>query len=236
LHPVILIFRDLAIAMLASMSVNARSVFGRNLLETDRRNGTVANQSPKFGGAPMQRNADVPKATFIRHFHLTRLSRPSHVQRLYRAIATTQARRIVEIGVGDGRQALNMIALALRSPSEKPLRYTGIDLFEARPDDSSFSLKQAHQMLHSRDYEVRLVPGDVATALTRCANELRGTDMIVVSSKIDARALDAAWHLLPRMLHKDSQVWIERDGRRYDVIGPAELRQRSMSQATRRAA
>ena len=129
-----------------------------------------------------------------------------------------------------------MIALAQRSAGDQPVRYAGIDQFEARPGDASFPLKHAHSLLHSQAYEVRLVPGEVASALKRCANELRGTDLVVISAEISSAALEAAWHLLPRMLHKDSQVWMERGGKRFDVLGPADLRQQTMGKKARRAA
>ena len=160
------------------------------------------------------------------YLRLTRLSKPAHVRSLYRTIVKTGARRIVELGLGNGSRARNMIALAQRTSSDKPLRYTGIDPFESRPDSSPFSLKQAHSMLHSANHEVRLVPGEAATALARCANELRGTDLVVISSDVSEAELAAAWHLLPRMLHKDSQVWIESKAQKFDILGPADLRTR----------
>ena len=170
---------------------------------------------------------------FFGYLRLTRFSKPAHVRPLYRAIVQSNARRIVELGLGNGTRAQHLVTLAQRSESDKPLRYTGIDLFESRANDASFSLKRAHSLLHSTDYEVRLVPGEAAAALSRCANELRGTDIVVISSEVSEAELDAAWHLLPRMLHKDSQVWIERQAARFDVLGPAELRAR---QTKRRAA
>lgn len=172
----------------------------------------------------MQGTADVTKLSFLRKFSLLRFSKPSHDRRLYRTICDQNCRRVVEIGLRDGQRAANMISLLLATESEKPLRYTGIDLFEARPDDRSFTLKQAHRMLSGDGYEMRLVPGEVGQALARCANELRGTDLIVVSSSVDEEALAAAWHFLPRMLHKDSLVWVEREGQRFDVMKPADVR------------
>ena len=179
----------------------------------------------------MQRNAVVSRSSFFGYLRLTRFSKPAHLRPLYREIVQTGARRIVELGLGNGARAQHMIALAQRSGSDKPLRYTGIDLFESRANGNSFSLKKAHSLLHSTDYEVRLVPGDPATALARCANELRGTDIVVISSDITESEVQAAWHLLPRMLHKDSKVWIERGSARFDVLGPAELRARPKRRA-----
>ncbi len=133
-----------------------------------------------------------------------------------------RATRLVEIGLGHGERALNLISLALRLQTDKPIRFTGIDLFEARADDRSFSLKHAHQLFHGQGYEVRLVPGDPASALARCANDLRGTDLIVVSADVAAQVMAVA-HFLNRMLHKDSQIWLEH-ANDYRVLGPADLR------------
>jgi hypothetical protein len=183
----------------------------------------------------MQRNAEVSKANFLRYLQLTRLAKPTHDRRLYRSITSKNVRRIVEFGLRDGQRAANMISLALRNVSDKPLRYTGIDLFESRPGDNSFSLKDAHQLLHSHGHKVRFVPGEPAAALARCVNELRGTDLIVVSSQISSTELEAAWHFLPRMLHKDSQVWIEESEGSFRVLTPVDLRQ-SVQKGARKAA
>ncbi len=163
------------------------------------------------------------KASFFRYLKLTRCSQPAHLRELYRAIVQRGARRIVEIGVGDGSRAQAMMSLSLRAEADKPAKYTGIDLFEARDSENPLSLKQAHTLLRNDNFEVRLVPGDTAAALKRSANELRGTDMIVVSADVDPQSLDAVRHLLPRMLHKDSQVWIELE-KSFKVLGPADLR------------
>lgn len=162
------------------------------------------------------------KASFIQYLLLTRFTGAKRNRQLYRQVCQMRATRIVEIGLGHGERALNLISLAQRFPTDKPIRFTGIDLFEARPHDPSFSLKRAHQLLHGEGYEVRLVPGDPASALARCANDLRGTDLIVVSEGSSAEVMAVA-HFLNRMLHKDSQIWLEQQGK-FKVLGPADLR------------
>ncbi len=170
------------------------------------------------------------QASITRYLYLSRFSKPVHHRALYRAIRAQRFVRIVEIGVNDGQRAKSIISVALLVRGQEDIRYTGIDLFEARePRDSGMTLKDAHRTLHDVSTQVRLVPGDSAAALARCANELRGTDLVVIANNY-RDSIRSAWHFLPRMLHKDSQVWLEspddRGRLRYEILSPADVRMR----------
>jgi len=103
-----------------------------------------------------------------------------------------------------------MIQVARRYQPVEPVWYTGIDLFEDRPSMSpGMTLIQAHRRLKRLGAKVRLVPGDPATALTRNANSLLRTDLIVVSAYQDPCSLAQAWFYVPRMLHEGSLVFVE---------------------------
>jgi len=89
--------------------------------------------------------------------------------------------------------------------------YTGIDLFEARNDATgrNLTLRTAHRLLRPTDARIRLVPGDPFTALSRVANTLTGTELVVISAGHDPASLARAWFYVPRMLAGDSLVLIE---------------------------
>lgn len=156
---------------------------------------------------------------------------------LFKLLGGKTVRRVVEIGLGDGQRSAAMIRRLLRYQSADQVRYTGIDLFEGRADQPVLSLKEAHRMLGALCNGVRLIPGDAAGALRRHANELRGTDLVIVRDGQNGGSLDSAWHFLPRMLHNQSQVWIEQADGSFETLSPAEVRAKMAARrAARRAA
>jgi len=146
----------------------------------------------------------------LKSAYLSFFSKPRHERAVYRAIRELQAGSIVELGVGLGTRARRMIATAARYHDAAEIRYAGIDLFEARPQaGSSLPLKQAHQMLRAAGAQVRLIPGDPLSALSRAANSLQSTDLIVVAADQDLRSLEQAWFYVPRMMHERSLLLVE---------------------------
>ncbi len=89
--------------------------------------------------------------------------------------------------------------------------YTGIDLFESRvAQENGLTLKAAHQKLAPTGAHIRLVPGDAFSAIARIANSLQGLDLVVISGDQPAEALNRAWFYFPRMLHGQSQVFLQK--------------------------
>jgi hypothetical protein len=129
---------------------------------------------------------------------------------LYRALAKSRASRIIELGVGMGSRAQRLVEVARRYAKQTPVQYTGVDLFEARPAISpGMTLKRAHRVLRATGAQVRLIPGDPLTALARAANSLANTDFVVIAADQDCNSVTQAMFYLPRMIHADSQVFVE---------------------------
>jgi hypothetical protein len=125
-------------------------------------------------------------------------------------LARSRARRIVEIGVAAGRRSLRLIEVAQMFAGESLVRYTGIDLFEARPAISpGMTLKRAHQLFRATRAQVRLIPGDPLTAMARAANSLTDSDFVVIAADQDANSVAQSMFYLPRMIHADTLVFIE---------------------------
>ena len=185
----------------------------------------------------------MPLAQKIRVLYLSYFSKPSVDRLVYRVVHRRQFRRIVELGVGFGWRAVRMIEVAaLQNPIDR-VSYTGVDLFEARTavDGPGATLKMAHRLLTRTGARIRLVPGDPFTALSRAANALAGTDLVVISARQDPSALARAWFYLPRMLHPGSHVLIEEpsDSRAGPVMRsiPAdEINRRAAAASLQRAA
>ena len=160
-------------------------------------------------------------------------AKPVADRAIYRTIRKIHAGNLVAIGLGDGQLASKMVLLAQQDGAVPQVRFTGIDLFEMRPDNSgSLSLKQAHRMLHSLGARTRLVPGDPFAALARTANSLLETDLIVIRADQLGASMDRAWFYLPRMLHDRSLVLVERlgsDGQagEYEVLDRQAVQQRA---------
>jgi hypothetical protein len=164
--------------------------------------------------------------TRLKSFFLSRFAKPTGDRGLDRVVRSGTARRIVEIGIGDGQRAKQILQLAVKLSAGKPVSYTGIDLFELRSGGALVGLKQAFKLLRPTGAQIQLVPGDPLSALARVANSLQHTDLLIVSDDVDGGAMQKAWFYIPRMLHGGSQVFIEAPGEE-----PGQLVLQSLSAA-----
>jgi hypothetical protein len=163
-------------------------------------------------------------ATFWQTMTWTRFARPACDQALYRRIQRCSPTKIVEFGIGDLARTQRVISLAQRfkpTEDEERIQYCGIDLFEMSDQESPLKLKQTHNTLARSGAKVRLVPGDLTSALARTANVLPETDLLIVSDSQSREDLEKVFHFLPRMLHPESSI------ARYSVQG-GKLRLRWM--------
>jgi hypothetical protein len=152
----------------------------------------------------------VPAANLLRYFYLAYFSQPNAERLIYRTLRRAGVNSIVELGVGTGRRTRRILEVARRYQTAADLRYAGIDLFESRPPDSrGLSLKVAHRLLRDSGAKVQLVPGDPWSALSRTANSLANTSLLVISADQHSAALEKAWFYVPRMLHERSLVFLE---------------------------
>ena len=157
----------------------------------------------------------------LRLSYLCHFSKPQANRPVYRAIRRRHVRKIVELGVGDGRRALRMIEVARQAlPESDTVHYVGMDRFEGRTaeDGPGLALKTAHQMLRQESVRVQLVPGDPSIGLIRLANSLGKVDLLIVPAEFDEPAFARAWFFVPRMLHEHSLVFVEgqsSDGQRW---------------------
>lgn len=180
------------------------------------------------------------KTSFVKFALLSLISRPAHERTIYRVIRQLRAKSIVEIGIQAGIGSQRIIEAALRFSPANEIRYTGIDLFEARPPQSpGLKLIEAHRALKQHGVQVQLIPGDPFSALARSANSLTGTDLIVIREDQDADSLLQSWFYVPRMLHERSVVLRESNtaaGIRFEPLSHAIIEQSANSIGTSRRA
>ena len=147
----------------------------------------------------------------LKYTHLAYLSQPAADRVIYRALHKRPVHNIVELGVGCAVRAQRMIAVASRDASDGEIRYTGIDFFEDRPETNpGITLKQAYRLLRQLRASVRLVPGDPFMALARISNTLADTDLLVIGADQDADALSRAWMFVPRMIHDETLIFLQK--------------------------
>ena len=150
-------------------------------------------------------------ANWFRYTRLAHFSRPKADRQLYRLVKRDQICRIVEIGISNLSRAVSMIEVAQRFAGDQKVWYTGIDLFEARPDGAaSLPMKQTYRTLRATEANVRLVPGAPAASLAAAANAHQNTDLILIGPDVSEADLTGAWFYVPRMLNDKSTVLSER--------------------------
>jgi len=154
----------------------------------------------------------LPTASYLKYLYLAYLSSPAKNRILYRTIRKRHVRKILEVGFSETTRTLRMINLAHQGALGEPIRYTAIDLFEARGSAKApgLSLKEAHRLLKGTQAQIQLIPGDPASALARNANALSNIDLLLISADHDDQSLAGAWFYLPRMLHASSTVYVEK--------------------------
>jgi hypothetical protein len=178
----------------------------------------------------------------LKYLYWSRLAKPVADRDVYRWVRKQRPRHIVELGVGTAIRTRRLFEILLQDVPAAEVRYAGIDLFEARPAHApGLPLKQMHTLLKPIGIKVQLIPGDPFTALSRAANGLTKTDLLIISADQDAESLARAWIYVPRMLLPESRVLLETGTNGQTTFLPltlSEVEQRASQQlkATRRAA
>lgn len=166
----------------------------------------------------------------FRFFKMTWLDKPVADRSVYKLIKQRQIRAIVEVGLGDGTRCEKLIAVAQRFTAEK-VRYTGVDLFDARESSTPLKLIDMHRRLKGIDAKTQLVPGEIGSALPRIANSHLRTDLILISAGFDREQFSEVKSFLPRMLHASSLVLVQtKEGGEFKKLSRLEIEKAINSQ------
>jgi hypothetical protein len=171
--------------------------------------------------------------TFLNRF-FSAFSQPKTDKLLFQTIRELKPRNIVEVGIGDGKRTSQILNAA---SEHGDVRYCVLDMFETSPPGTPhLTLKEAHRQLSSPRAKVRLLPGDTTSTLRRSANELIGTDLLVIAAT-QSTSLDAIWSYAPRMLLDTSRVLIEAaDGSGWKALTRADVPHINIARGKRAAA
>lgn len=177
----------------------------------------------------------------LKYLYLAYLSKPVSDRTLYRTIKRQGVTSLMEIGIADPARTLRMLDLATRLAPKATIRYSGIDLFEARKKSHQpLKLKSMHKLLAPTGAKFHLLPGDPLSALSRKANDLPKADLVLVTAGTDQHSLAKAWFFLPRLLEKNSIVLVEKHGEadqiEYDLLDRAEVERLAQRSTGRKAA
>lgn len=162
-------------------------------------------------------------------FLLTRFSKPACDREIYQSIKKYRLKSIVELGLGNGSRAEMMIRVAQKFSATESIRYTGIDLFEARENASEkLTLKEMHKRVHTFGVKAQLVPGNPEMAIARIANSHLRTDLILISGVYCEADLASCWVYFPRMLHAQSIVMVQAaPGEKFQTFSRLEIEKRA---------
>jgi hypothetical protein len=106
-------------------------------------------------------------------------------------------------------RTLRLLALA-QAGTTQAVCYTAIDGFETRQKGlARLPMKAAYQQLRAGGANVRLIPGDVESALRRKSHDLLGVELLLISAPHVLGSLERAWFYLPRMLAPGAVVFVD---------------------------
>jgi hypothetical protein len=193
--------------------------------------------SAGFSGATWEW-ISVKKLSTFQFWALTWFSKPACDRQLYKLAAQHKPKCIVQFGLASLQQAEKLIQVCQHFSGCEEIRYTGVDLFEARTNKvPGLTLKEAHRVLATTGAKTRVMPGDAPQMLPRMANQLTGTELLVVSLDGGRDTLDSCWFFIPRMLQTGSLVLLQEHraaGGAYQPLSVADVEQ--LAQAAGRPA
>lgn len=167
------------------------------------------------------------RLSFFSNLMLTRFSKPVEDRVIYRLIQQNQYESILEIGLGDGKRLEKMLQVAHTFSNSENLRYTGVDLFDARPNHP-LKLIDMHRVTRGLPAKTQLVPGDLATAIRKIANSHLRTDLVIFSAGFESDQLTDVAEFLPRMLHSNSRLLIQHQpGGTFEVLNRLDVERMS---------
>lgn len=171
------------------------------------------------------------KLSKFQFWALTWFSKPVCDRQLYKLAAKLKPKSIVQFGLGNLRQAETLITVCQNFSGVEEIRFTAVDLFEARSAKvPGLTLKEAHRTLAATGAKSRVFPGDVTSSLPRLANQLGGTDLLIISLEGSRQTLDPCWFFIPRMLQTNSLVLVQEraaSGSVYQILTLTEVEQLS---------
>lgn len=172
------------------------------------------------------------------YLHLNMMSKPACDREIYKLIRKNRFRSFIEIGMGDGKRAENMIRVAQKFGASTNTKLTGLDEFDGRDESlGKLSLIEMHRRLKAYgNAKTQLVPGDLKQGIAKIANSHLRTDLIVISARYQQEMQEETWFYFPRMLHAGSVVLIQREtGGSFETLNRLQIEKLSKTENSRQA-
>ena len=177
------------------------------------------------------------KLSFFGNLGLTMFSKPVENRLIYKMIKQQQLQSFVEVGLGDGSRFEKMIQVAHTYSQSESLRYTGVDLFDARETPAQpLKLIEMHKRMKALPAKTQLVPGELGPAIQRIANSHLRTDLVIISAGFEPADFERALRFIPRMMHSSSTLLVQRNtGAAFEVLNRLEVERLVNEQPKQRA-
>jgi hypothetical protein len=136
---------------------------------------------------------------------------------LLKQLRGVDAESVLEISVGDGSRAVEVLAFLNENRSKNSdeeidpstIRYAAIDQFEMGGGD--YTLVQFHQTLRSAGIRPQVFPEAIDRGLTRVAHTIGSTDLIVIGADSSIWETPTIKTLLSRVTHDQSLILFQKD-------------------------
>ncbi|OKY77923.1 MAG: putative O-methyltransferase YrrM [Candidatus Methanohalarchaeum thermophilum] len=128
-------------------------------------------------------------------------------------IRNNNVTKILEIGVANGENALNMIEAALDNQINKSIYYFGFDKFV------DWDREQVESKLSESGVNVRLFKGDSKVTLPSVVNELPNIDLVFIDGGHNIETTKSDWKYTKKLINESSVVFFHN----YDFKGPKHV-------------
>ncbi|MDH5447702.1 MAG: class I SAM-dependent methyltransferase [Candidatus Bathyarchaeota archaeon] len=128
-------------------------------------------------------------------------------------ISRNECKKIMEIGVADGENAMTMVKVATRNCSPEEVEYYGFDLYESN------RMEQVRQKLKETRCKFKLFKGDSVETLTRVLKTLPKMDLIFIDGGHSYETVKSDWENSRSLIHDETAVFFHN----YDFSGVKKI-------------
>ena len=121
-------------------------------------------------------------------------------------ITEHKCRRIMEIGVYNGENAVAMVKAALKQHSPSTVEYYGFDFFY------NYSTEQIGEKLEKLGCKHSLIKGNTLDTVPDAAEKLPEMDIIFIDGGKSYREAWSDWQGSSRLMHRDTAVYVHNAG------------------------
>ena len=145
---------------------------------------------------------------------------------LLKHLRSVTAQSVLEIAVGDGSRALEVLDLLAKNAASSnegeptSIRFVAMDQFEM--GGGSHTLKEFHQLMRNSGVRPQVFPEPIDRGLMRVAHTIGSIDLIIISSDAGSWQTPETKSLLSRISHEDSLILFETENG-WNVLALSDL-------------